>query len=124
VRCSAHKRSIENKAPQNIVALVPKSGGIMFMDTMAIPVDAPHPHNAHLFINYILKPQVHASLTNAVTYANPNKAATPFVDAEIKNNPSIYLSAADMSHLVPPDTVDNNTRRVMTRFFTRFKSGL
>jgi putrescine transport system substrate-binding protein len=120
----AHKRSIENKAPQNIVALVPKSGGIMFMDTMAIPVDAPHPHNAHLFINYILKPQVHASLTNAVTYANPNKAATPFVDAEIKNNPSIYLSAADMSHLVPPDTVDNNTRRVMTRFFTRFKSGL
>jgi putrescine transport system substrate-binding protein len=120
----AHKRSVENKAPQNIVALVPKNGGIMFMDTMAIPVDAPHPHNAHLFINYILNPKVHASLTNAVTYANPNKAATPFVDAEIKNNPSIYLSPTDISHLVPPDTVDNNTRRTITRLFTRFKSGL
>lgn len=120
----AYKRSVENKKPQNIVALVPKNGGIMFMDTMAIPADAPHPHNAHLFINYILNPQVHASLTNAVTYANPNKAATPYVNAEIKNNLSIYLSPADISHLVPPDTVDNNTRRTITRLFTRFKSGL
>ena len=120
----AYKRSVENKKPQNIVALVPKNGGIMFMDTMAIPADAPHPHNAHLFINYILNPQVHASLTNAVTYANPNKAATPYVNAEIKNNPSIYLSPADISQLVPPDTVDNNTRRTITRLFTRFKSGL
>lgn len=120
----AHKRSIENKKPKNIVALVPANGGVMFMDTMAIPADAPHPHNAHLFINYILNPKVHASLTNAVTYANPNKAATPFVDADIKNNPSIYLSPTDISHLVPPDTVDNNTRRTITRLFTRFKSGL
>lgn len=120
----SRKRSIENKNPQNIVALVPKSGGLLFMDTMAIPADAKHPNNAHLFINYILRAKVHAGLTNAVTYANPNKAATEFVDPEIKNNKSIYLPDDVVSKMIPPGNVDNATRRVMTRFFTRFKTGL
>jgi len=120
----ARKRSIENKSAQNIVALVSNKGGLMFMDTMAIPADAPHPDNAHKFINYILQPKVHAGLTNAVTYANPNKAATQYVDPEIKNNKSIYLSDADIAKLIAPGNVDNNTRRTMTRLFTRFKTGL
>jgi putrescine transport system substrate-binding protein len=120
----ARKRSIENKSEQNIVALIPKSGGLMFMDTMAITADAKHPDNAHKFINYILRAEVHAGLTNAVTYANPNKAALEFVDPEIKNNPSIYPSDAVVASMIPPNNVDNNTRRAMTRLFTRFKTGL
>jgi putrescine transport system substrate-binding protein len=120
----ARKRSIENKSPQNIVALVPKSGGLLFMDTMAIPADAKHPENAHKFINYILRPQVHAGLTNAVTYANPNKAATQYVDPEIRNNKSIYLPDDVVSKMIPPGNVDNATRRTMTRYFTRFKTGV
>lgn len=120
----ARKRSIENKLEQNIVALVPKTGGLLFMDTMAITADAAHPSNAHKFINYILRPEVHAGITNAVTYANPNKAATPFVAAEIKNNKTIFLPAEDVAKLIPPGNVDNNTRRTMTRLFTRFKTGL
>ena len=120
----ARKRSIDNKLAQNIVALVPKTGALMFMDTMAIPADAKHPRNAHTFINYILRPQVHASLTNVVTYANPNKAATPFVDAEIRNNKTIFLSDADVANLIPPGNVDKATRRIMTRLFTRFKTGV
>lgn len=120
----ARKRSIENKSEQNIVALVPKTGGLMFMDTMAIPTDAPHPGNAHKFINYVMRPEVVAAITNTVTYANPNKAATQFVDPEIKNNKSIFLSDADIAKLVPPGTVDNNTRRNMTRLYTRFKTGV
>jgi putrescine transport system substrate-binding protein len=120
----ARKRSIENKLAQNIVALVPKTGGITFMDAMAIPADAPHPGNAHKFINYILKPQVVAAISNTVTYANPNKAATPFADAEIKNNKSIFLSDADIANLVAPEAVDSNIRRTTTRLYTRFKTGL
>lgn len=120
----ARKRSIENKSEQNIVALVPKTGALMFMDTMAITADAKHPDNAHKFINYILRPEVHAGLTNAVTYANPNKASTAFVNPEIKNNKTIFLSDADVANLIPPGNVDNNTRRVETRLFTKFKTGL
>jgi putrescine transport system substrate-binding protein len=120
----ARKRSIENKSAQNIEALVPKTGALMFMDTMAIPADAKHPDNAHKFINYILRPEVHAGLTNAVTYANPNKASIPFVNPEIKSNKTIFLSDADVANLIAPGNVDNNTRRVETRLFTKFKTGL
>jgi putrescine transport system substrate-binding protein len=120
----ARKRSIENKTEQNIEALITTMGGYMFMDTMAIPADAKHVDNAHKFINYILRPEVHAGLTNAVTYANPNKAATEFVDPEIRNNKTIFLSDADVANLIPPGNVDNNTRRTMTRLYTRFKTGL
>lgn len=120
----ARKRSIENKLEQNIVALVPKTGGLLFMDTMAIPADAKHPGNAHKFINYILRGKVHAGLTNAVTYANPNSAATEFVEPAIKNNKSIYLDDAAIAKMIPPGNVDNATRRIMTRLFTKFKTGL
>jgi len=119
----ARKRSIENKSEQKIEALVTKMGGYMFMDTMAIPADAKHPNNAHKFINYILEAKVHASLTNAVTYANPNKAATEFVEPEIKDNKTVYLPEEDVKKLIPPGNVDNATRRVMTRLFTQFKTG-
>ena len=119
----ARKRSIENKSEQNIEALVTKMGGYMFMDTMAIPADAKHPGNAHKFIDYILRPQVHAGLTNAVTYANPNKAATEFVDPEIRNNKTIFLDEADVKNLIPPGNVDNATRRIETRLYTQFKTG-
>jgi putrescine transport system substrate-binding protein len=67
---------------------------------------------------------VAASITNEVTYANPNKAATEFVDPEIRNNKSIYLSAEDIAKLVPPGIEDNKTRRNMTRLYTKFKSGV
>ncbi len=119
----ARNRSIENKSPQNIEALVTTMGGYLFMDTMVIPADAKHVDNAHKFINYILRPEVHAGLTNAVTYANPNKAATEFVDEEIRNNKTIFLSSEDVKKLIPPSNVDNATRRVMTRYFTQFKTG-
>ena len=120
----ARKRSIENKTEQNIEALVPKTGGILFMDVMAIPADAKHPDNAHTFINYIMRPEVTAAITNEVTYANPNKAATEFVDPEIKNNKSIYLSDEDIAKLVPPGVEDAQTKRNMTRIYTKFKSGV
>ena len=119
----ARKRSIENKSEQNIEALVTTMGGYMFMDTMAIPADAKHVDNAHKFINYILRPEVHAGLTNAVTYANPNQAATEFVNKEIKDNKTIFLSPEDVKKLIPPGNVDNATRRVETRLYTQFKTG-
>ncbi len=120
----ARQRAIDNKSGQKIEALVPKNGGLLFFDTMAIPVDAPHPNNAHLFINYIMRPEVHASLTNKVFYANPNKAATKFVKAEVANNKTVFLSEQDMASMVAPAAVNNDTRRTMTRLFTRFKTGL
>ncbi|MBC7918714.1 MAG: polyamine ABC transporter substrate-binding protein [Rhodoferax sp.] len=120
----ARARAIEGKTGQDIVALVPKSGGILFFDMMAIPADASHPKNAHAFINYIMRPEVAASLTNKVKYANPNKESLKLVKPEIASNPSSFPSAADMATMVAPKALTNDVRRLATRAYTGFKTGL
>ena len=111
------------KQPPAIEALVPKGGGTLFFDTMAIPKDAQHVDNAHLFINYILRPEVAAAITNKVFYANPNKASLEFVKKDVADNPSIFLSDADEARMTAPDAVPQDIRRVQTRLFTNFKAG-
>ena len=120
----ARQRAIDGKTGQNIQALIPSTGGVLFFDVMVVPVDAPHPNNAHKFIDYILRPEVHASLTNKVFYANPNKASRPFVKPEVANNPSVFPSDADMKKMQAPDALSNDIRRTMTRLYTSFKTGL
>ena len=120
----ARQRAIDGKTGQKLEALIPKNGGIVFMDVMVIPADAPHPNNAHKFINYILRPEVHASLTNKVFYANPNKESKKFIKPEIANNPSVFPSDADMKKMAMPDAINNDLRRTMTRLYTSFKTGL
>jgi putrescine transport system substrate-binding protein len=110
------------KAPPAIEALVPKGGATLFFDTMAIPKDAPHPNNAHLWINYILRPEVAASLTNKVFYANPNAASLKLVKKDVAENKTIFLSDADKKRLTPPDAAPQDIRRVQTRIFTSFKA--
>ncbi|RVU46132.1 polyamine ABC transporter substrate-binding protein [Rubrivivax rivuli] len=120
----ARQRAIDNKSGQKIEALIPKTGGLLFFDVMVIPADAPRPGNAHKFINYIMRPEVHAGLTNKVFYANPNAASRALVKPEVANNPTVFLSAADMAKMIPPDSLNNDLRRLMTRTFTSFKTGL
>ncbi len=118
----AKDKAAQAKQPQNLQVLLPKTGGLLFFDTMAIPADAPHPENAYAFINYILKPEVHASLTNAVFYANPNKASRPFVRPEIANDPAVFPDEAGLASMIPPGSPDQATRRLVTRTFTNFKA--
>lgn len=120
----ARRRALEAKNGNDVVALIPKTGGILFFDMMAIPVDAPHPKNAHLFMNYIMRPEVDAALTNKVFYANPNKESRKFITPEIAQNPSVFPSSAQMASMVPPKALTNDLRRLMTRVFTSFKTGL
>ncbi len=118
----ARTRAIEGKTGQTIEALVPASGATLFFDSMAIPADAKHPKNAHLFINYILRPEVHASLTNKVFYANPNKASLKAVKKDVAENKSIFLSAQALAGMTAPDSLPQDVRRVQTRTFTNFKA--
>ncbi|MGC4080100.1 MAG: polyamine ABC transporter substrate-binding protein [Rubrivivax sp.] len=120
----ARQRAIDGKTGQKVEALIPKTGGLLFFDVMVIPADAPRPGNAQKFINYILRPEVHASLTNKVFYANPNAESRKFVKPEVANNPTVFLSPSDMARMVPPDSLNNNLRRLMTRTFTSFKTGM
>ncbi|MBL8330671.1 MAG: polyamine ABC transporter substrate-binding protein [Rubrivivax sp.] len=119
----ANQRAAENKTGQKIQALIPPRGATMFLDTMAIPKDAKNVDNAHKFIDYILRPEVHASLTNTVFYGNPNAASKAFVKPEIASNPVVFPSNADIDRLAVPEALNNEARRLQTRTFQTFKVG-
>lgn len=118
----AKDKSTKAKTPQNLEVLLPKMGGLLFFDTMAIPKDARHPENAYKWINYILRPEVDASLTNKVFYANPNKASMKFVNPALANDKAVFLDEAALSTMITPDTPDQATLRLITRTFTNFKA--
>jgi putrescine transport system substrate-binding protein len=120
----ARQRAIDGKTGQNIQALLPRTGGLLFFDVMVIPADAPRPGNAHKFINYIMRPEVHASLTNKVFYANPNLESRKHIKPEVASNPTVFLAPAELAKMVAPDAINNDLRRLMTRTYTSFKTGL
>jgi putrescine transport system substrate-binding protein len=120
----ARQRAIEGKTGQKIEALIPKIGAPVFFDVMVIPADAPHPGNAHKWMNYIMRPDVHASLTNKVFYANPNKDSLKFVRKDVADNKTVFLSPEDMKKMIAPDSLNNDMRRLMTRTYTSFKTGM
>ncbi len=120
----ARQRAIDNRTGQDIQVLIPRTGGILFFDVMAIPKDAPHPGNALKWIDYILRPEVAASLTNKVFYANPNKASRPFVQPRLADNPALFLSPEDLARMEgPPEAWTNDIRRLQNRTYTKFKTG-
>ncbi len=117
-------RAVEGRTGQNIQTLTPSTGGVVFMDVMVIPADAPHPDNAHKWMNYIMRPEVHASLTNKVFFANPNVPGRKFVRPEIASDPGVFPSESEMKKMAQPGALNNDIRRQMTRIYTSFKTGL
>ena len=80
---------------------VPKEGTIIWFDMYAIPADAPHPNNAHAFINFMMKPEVAAKNSNFVNYATGNAASLPLVDESVRNDPGVYPPAEVKAKLFP-----------------------
>ena len=102
---------------------IPREGTIMNFDMLAIPADAPHPHNAHLFINYLLEPDVAARNSNLVKYANINTASTSMLVEAVKGDPNIYPPPDVQAKLVPEPPRSQEYQRLLTRSWTRFKTG-
>jgi spermidine/putrescine transport system substrate-binding protein len=86
----------DNDAVQYVI---PTSGALSWVDSMAILKGAPHPKNAHTFMNYILEPEVGAALTNYIYYGTPNAAAEEFILPEILENPLINPPADVLAKL-------------------------
>jgi putrescine transport system substrate-binding protein len=120
----ARQRAIDGKTGQKIEALIPSNGGILFFDMMVIPADAPHPENAHKFIDYVMRPEVAAGLTNKVFYANPNLESKKLVRPDVANDPAVFLSPEDLKKMQAPDALSADIRRTMTRLYTSFKTGM
>jgi putrescine transport system substrate-binding protein len=117
----AKNRAIEAKNGVEIAFVVPKEGTLMWFDMMAIPADAPHPDNAHAFINYLMRPEVIAKASNVTFYANGNAAAMPLVDPAVTSDPAIYPPPEVMAKLFVVTPYDAKLQRTVTRQFSSIK---
>lgn len=102
---------------------VPKEGSNIWFDAMLIPKDAPHVDNAHKFLNYMMRPEVIAACTNYTYYANGNLAAREFVNKDILDDTAIYPDEETQKRMFPSVVRDENLQRVITREWTRIKTG-
>lgn len=73
--------------------VVPQEGTVLWTDFACIPKGAPHPDNAHAFINHLHDPKVNAEIANTIHYASTNASAKQFIRADDLQNPSIYPPA-------------------------------
>jgi putrescine transport system substrate-binding protein len=96
---------------------------MLYFDMLAIPADALHPKNAHLFINYLLRPEVAARNSSVVHYATSNAAAYKLIDPAVYNDGSLYLSDERKAHLFPMRSHSMAFMRELNRTWTRFKTG-
>jgi putrescine transport system substrate-binding protein len=102
---------------------IPRNGAVQFFDNMAIPADAAHVKNAHLFINYMLRADVAAKNSNFLSYANSNAASWPSVSAEVKNNPEVYPTPDMMAKIAADLPESAEYTKELTRTWTRFRTG-
>ena len=101
----------------------PQRGRLMWFDQMAIPVDAPNPDAAHKFLNFIMDAQNMAAASNYVYYANGNKASQEFLVEDVIGDPAIYPDEATLENLYTTTPYPPKVQRVVTRLWTKIKSG-
>ncbi len=114
----AHKA---NK-PFEVAYRIPKEGTLIWQDNLAIPKDAPHPEAARAFIEFMLRPDSVAELTNTLFFATANQAATPLVDEAVRNDPDIYPPANLRELLYADRSMSLKDMRQRTRLWTTFRS--
>jgi putrescine transport system substrate-binding protein len=119
----ARTRAAEAKNGIEIAYTIPKEGAQLSTDMMAIPASAAHPGNAHLFIDFILRPEIVAAITDAVGYPNPNALATDMIEEDIRNDPSVYPPDELRAKFFIDKPATADYERARTRAWTKVKSG-
>lgn len=119
----ARDRAAEADNGVEIAYNPPSEGALMWFDQMAIPVDAPNPAAAHVFLNFIMEAQNMADASNYVYYANGNEASKPLLSEDVIGDPAIYPDEATLENLYTTTPYPANVQRVVTRLWTKIKSG-
>lgn len=119
----ARDRAAEAENGVEVAYNAPTEGALMWFDQMAIPVDAPNPSGAHKFLNFIMDAQNMAAASNYVYYANGNKASQEFLVEDVIGDPAIYPDAATIENLYTTTPYPPKVQRVVTRLWTKIKSG-
>jgi putrescine transport system substrate-binding protein len=107
----------------NLAFTVPREGAMQSFSALLIPQGAPHPEAAYRFIDFLLQPRVIAAITNEIYYGNDNIAARPYVDPWILADPTLYPTPEIEARLYREEEISPAKERIMTRTWTRIKTG-
>ncbi len=108
------------KARGQVEYRVPSDGGLLAIDAMAVPANAKNKREAHLFIDYVLRPQVIAKISNTVGYANANLKAGEFMSDAVKSNPAVVPSTTALSRSSPIPILSEQDQVEIARIWARF----
>lgn len=110
----------QGRAKGSIEYRVPSDGGLLAIDAMAVPASAPNPKAAHAFIDYLMRPQVIAKISNTVGYANANLKAGEFMSESVRNNPAVVPSPEALSHSLPIPILSDGDQQDIQRIWAGF----
>ena len=119
----AKARAEEAGKGVNIAYSIPKEGGNLWFDMLAIPADSKNVKAASAYINYMLEPKVIAQVSDEVGYANANPASGEFMDQEIRTDEAVYPPQEVQDRLYVNSELPPKVQRLMTRSWTKVKSG-
>ena len=120
----ARSRIAEVGGDVELLYTIPKEGTVLWFDSLLIPHDAPHPDNAHLFLNYLMRPEVIAPISNLTGYANANAAAIPYLNPILAADPLIYPPMEDRKGWEVVVIHGPKLERIRSRSWSRIKTGL
>jgi putrescine transport system substrate-binding protein len=119
----AGARGASAQPPVQVSYALPREGSGMWLDAVAIPTDAPHPQNAHAFLNYLMEPAVIAAISNEIGFANGNSASLPLVGATLRDDPTVYPPEEVRRTLHTVTARSQAYSRELNRAWTRVKTG-
>jgi spermidine/putrescine transport system substrate-binding protein len=110
------------KLDANTDFVVPKEGTIIWVDAMTIPAKSPNPQGAYRFIDFILRPDVGAQLSNFLAYVTPNEASLALITPDVRNDARVYPPEAQLAKMVMLEDVSDATT-LYDQVWTRVKAG-
>jgi putrescine transport system substrate-binding protein len=117
----AKSRAAEAGNNVRIGYAVPREGAQQWFDVLAIPKDAPHKIEAHVLIDYLMRPEQIAKITNRVRYPNGNKAALNLVAKDVAADGDVFPPPQTIATLFSVTPYDHRQQRALTRLWTRIK---
>lgn len=119
----AASRAKEANRGVTVQYAIPSEGALLWIDGMVLTKDARNVEEAHLFLDFLLRPEIVAETTNRLGYANANRASEKFIAEEIRRDPTVYPPPELRERFYTISVPAREYDRQRTRAWTRIKTG-
>ena len=110
-----HRAIMENP---DVTFIYPSEGLNFWSDHMAIPVGAPNPDAAKIFMNWMMDPVNMAQASNFSGYNNAISGTDSMLSDEMKNDPAVVIPEEFKSLISPVPNCGTEARDLYTQVFT------